>query len=64
MCSEIRKPSVIHLYEQEVAKLKQNSSFPITKQIFMNAQDIGFAKIYLLILERSPEKLVGAVVMK
>lgn len=61
---KFESPSVVHLYEQEVAKLKQNPSFPIIKQIFKNSQSIGFAKTCLLILGRSPEKLVGAVVMK
>ncbi|MGE8080270.1 hypothetical protein [Peribacillus loiseleuriae] len=60
---KFESPSVVHLYEQGVAKFKQNPSFPIIKQIFTNAQDIGFAKICLMI-GRSSEKLVGAVIMK
>ncbi|AOH53414.1 hypothetical protein ACQKGI_18750 [Peribacillus muralis] len=57
-------PSVSNLYIEEVQKLKNDPDFQILLQIFSQSKNIGFAKISMLVLGKSPESLLGASTIK
>ncbi|PJN91520.1 hypothetical protein [Bacillus sp. mrc49] len=61
---EFVTPSVIDLYKEEVQKLKNDPDFHILLQIFTNSKNIGYAKISMLVLGKSPESLLGASTIK
>ncbi|MCD7036693.1 hypothetical protein LRR81_20800 [Metabacillus sp. GX 13764] len=52
------KPSIIALYENEVAKLTADANFKKLQNILTNS--CGYTKISRLSLGQSPESLVGA----
>ncbi|KWW18224.1 MULTISPECIES: hypothetical protein [Peribacillus] len=61
---EFVTPSVTDLYKEEVQKLKNDPDFHILLQIFTNSKNIGYAKISMLVLGKSPESLLGASTIK
>ncbi|MDW7616060.1 hypothetical protein SC499_15325 [Peribacillus simplex] len=61
---EFVMPSVIRLYIEEVQKLKDDPSFQVLHQTFSQYKNIGYAKISMLVLGKSPESLLGASCIK
>ncbi|MGE7763148.1 hypothetical protein [Peribacillus sp. NPDC097895] len=57
---EFVMPSVIHLYREEVQKLKDDPNIPVLLHAFSQNKNIGYAKISMLVLGKSPESLLGA----
>jgi hypothetical protein len=57
-------PSVLSMYKRELSKLKIDPQFYLVKQLFSNYESIGYAKICLLILDRTPNSLVGPTSIK
>jgi hypothetical protein len=52
--------SVLRLYKKELEKLKYDHDSQVLKQFFSEFKQIGYAKISLLVLGKTPESLVGA----
>ncbi|MGE6379255.1 hypothetical protein [Peribacillus muralis] len=61
---EFVTPSVSNLYIEEVQKLKNAPDFQILLQVFSQSKNLGFAKISMLVLGKSPESLLGASTIK
>ncbi|WP_285768735.1 hypothetical protein [Peribacillus sp. SI8-4] len=61
---EFVTPSVTNLYIEEVKKVKDDPDFHILVQIFSESRNIGYAKISMLVLGKSPESLLGASTIK
>ncbi|MFP3510321.1 hypothetical protein SB775_11800 [Peribacillus sp. SIMBA_075] len=61
---EFVMPSVIRLYLEEVQKLKNDPNFQVLHQTFSQYKSIGYAKISMLVLGKSPESLLGASCIK
>lgn len=61
---EFVMPSVITLYKVEVQKLKDDPNIEVLRQTFSQNENIGFAKISMLVLGKSPESLLGASYIK
>lgn len=57
-------PSVIGLYIEEVQKLKADPNIQVLLQTFSQIKNIGYAKISMLVLGKSPESLLGASYIK
>ncbi|MEK5393207.1 MULTISPECIES: hypothetical protein [Heyndrickxia] len=56
--------SVLRLYKKELQTLKDDIDFPVLKKTFINIKGIGYSRISLLILGNSPERIVGAPIIK
>jgi hypothetical protein len=56
--------SVLTMYKRELNTLKIDPQFYLVKQLFSNYESIGYAKICLLILDRTPNSLVGPTSIK
>ncbi|MGV3466872.1 MAG: hypothetical protein ACO1OT_16470 [Heyndrickxia sp.] len=56
--------SVLRLYKKELQSLKDDIDFPAIKHIFSTLKGIGYSRISLLILGNTPEKMVGAPIIK
>ncbi|KIL45056.1 hypothetical protein [Jeotgalibacillus soli] len=56
--------SVLRLFKKEVQKLKDDRDFQVLKQTFSEHKSIGYSKISLLLLEMTPESLVGTSSIK
>ncbi|MBY0095992.1 hypothetical protein [Mesobacillus maritimus] len=56
--------SVLNMYKKELSALTKDPQFFLVKQLFSNYQRIGYAKICLLILDRTPNSLVGPTSIK
>ncbi|WP_404332925.1 hypothetical protein [Mesobacillus maritimus] len=56
--------SILNMYKRELDALKKDSQFYLVKQLFSNYESIGYAKICLLILDRTPTSLVGPTSIK
>ncbi|PKR85029.1 hypothetical protein [Heyndrickxia camelliae] len=56
--------SVLRLYKKELQNLKDDIDFPVIKRIFSTMKSIGYSRISLLILGKSPETIVGAPIIK
>jgi len=56
--------SVLSLYQHEVQILKNNPNFQLVTHLFTEFEPIGYAKICLLILNRTPTSLVGPTSIK
>jgi hypothetical protein len=61
---EFVMPSVIELYIEEVQKLKDDPNIQVLLQTFSQNKNIGYAKISMLVLGKSPESLLGASCIK
>ncbi|MEB2490891.1 hypothetical protein P9443_22735 [Peribacillus frigoritolerans] len=61
---EFVMPSVIELYIEEVQKLKDDPNIQVLLQTFSQSKNIGYAKISMLVLGKSPESLLGASCIK
>jgi hypothetical protein len=61
---EFVMPSVIRLYIEEVQKLKDDPNIQVLLQTFSQNKNIGYAKISMLVLGKSPESLLGASSIK
>ncbi|MFJ7510971.1 hypothetical protein ACIQW7_16075 [Peribacillus simplex] len=61
---EFVMPSVIGLYIEEVQKLKDDPNIQVLLQTFSQNKNIGYAKISMLVLGKSPESLLGASYIK
>lgn len=61
---EFVMPSVIRLYIEEVQKLKDDPNIRVLLQTFSQNKNIGYAKISMLVLGKSPESLLGASSIK
>ncbi|WHY57400.1 hypothetical protein [Peribacillus simplex] len=61
---EFVMPSVIGLYIEEVQKLKDDPNIQVLLQTFSQIKNIGYAKISMLVLGKSPESLLGASYIK
>ncbi|MFD6209890.1 hypothetical protein [Peribacillus sp. NPDC060253] len=61
---EFVMPSVIHLYIEEVQKLKDDPNIPVLLQAVSQNKNIGYAKFSMLVLGKSPESLSGASYIK
>ncbi|MGE7185997.1 hypothetical protein ACQKKK_19025 [Peribacillus sp. NPDC006672] len=61
---EFVMPSVIRLYIEEVQKLKDDPNFQVLLQTFSQYKNVGYAKISMLVLGKSPESLLGASSIK
>ncbi|MFE4707855.1 hypothetical protein [Peribacillus simplex] len=61
---EFVMPSVIGLYIEEVQKLKDDPDIQVLLQTFSQFKNIGYAKISMLVLGKSPESLLGASYIK
>lgn len=61
---EFVMPSVIGLYIEEVQKLKDDPNIQVLLQTFSQNKIIGYAKISMLVLGKSPESLLGASCIK
>lgn len=55
--------SVLHLYQQEVQKLKDHSDIDQLTQVMQKHKDINDSKIFLLTLGAKPELLQGSAIM-
>ena len=56
--------SVLDLYQQEIQKFKDMPDSEEVLKLFAAYQSIGYAKLSLLVLGKSPESLLGALVIK
>lgn len=56
--------SVLDLYQQEIQKFKDMPDSEEVLKLFATYQSIGYAKLSLLVLGKSPESLLGALVIK
>jgi len=56
--------SVLRLYKKELQSLKDDIDFPVIKRIFSTLKGIGYSRISLLILGKTPENIVGAPIIK
>jgi len=56
--------SVLDLYHQEIQNFKEMPDSAEVKKLFAAYQEIGYAKLSLLVLGKSPESLLGALVIK
>jgi hypothetical protein len=61
---EFVMPSIIELYIEEVQKLKDDPNIQVLLQTFSQSKNIGYAKISMLVLGKSPESLLGASCIK
>ncbi|MFY0800876.1 hypothetical protein [Peribacillus frigoritolerans] len=61
---EFVMPSIIELYIEEVQKLKGDPNIQVLLQTFSQSKNIGYAKISMLVLGKSPESLLGASCIK
>ncbi|MBT2718381.1 hypothetical protein [Bacillus sp. ISL-57] len=61
---EFVMPSIIELYIEEVQKLKDDPNIQVLLQTFSQSKSIGYAKISMLVLGKSPESLLGASCIK
>ncbi|MGE7906861.1 hypothetical protein ACQKNS_20935 [Peribacillus sp. NPDC094092] len=61
---EFVMPSVIGLYKEEVQKLKDDPNIQVLLRTFSQIKNIGYAKISMLVLGKSPESLLGASYIK
>ncbi|MEP9407449.1 hypothetical protein ABKP09_14105 [Peribacillus frigoritolerans] len=61
---EFVMPSIIELYIEEVQKLKDDPNIQVLLQTFSQSKNIGYAKISMLVLSKSPESLLGASCIK
>ncbi|MFF2501208.1 hypothetical protein [Peribacillus sp. NPDC058075] len=61
---EFVMPSVIGLYIEEVQKLKDDPNIQALLQTLSQNKNIGYAKISMLVLGKSPESLLGASSIK
>ncbi|MFJ7993523.1 hypothetical protein ACIQY5_15280 [Peribacillus frigoritolerans] len=61
---EFVMPSIIDLYIEEVQKLKDDPNIQVLLQTFSQSKNIGYAKISMLVLGKSPESLLGASCIK
>lgn len=61
---EFVMPSIIKLYIEEVQKLKDDPNIQVLLQTFSQSKNIGYAKISMLVLGKSPESLLGASCIK
>jgi hypothetical protein len=52
--------SVLRLYKKELQKLIDDIDSPILKDILADNKHIGYAKIFQLVLGKSPESLIGS----
>lgn len=52
--------SVLRLYKRELQKVKEDPHFEVLKHIFSQFKNIGYAKLCLLVLGKSPESLIGS----
>ncbi|SDJ15270.1 hypothetical protein [Salimicrobium halophilum] len=55
--------SVLHLYQQEVQKLKDHPDIDQLTQVMQKHKDINDSKIFLLTLGAKPELLQGSQIM-
>ena len=62
--TEFVMPSIIELYIEEVQKLKDDPNIQVLLQTFSQSKNIGYAKISMLVLGKSPESLLGASCIK
>lgn len=56
--------SVLDLYQQEIQKFKDIPDSAEVLKLFAAYQSIGYAKLSLLVLGKTPESLLGALVIK
>jgi hypothetical protein len=56
--------SVLNMFKRELSALKKDPQFFLVKQLFSNYERIGYAKICLLILDRTPNSLIGPTSIK
>jgi hypothetical protein len=61
---EFVMPSIIELYIEEVQRLKDDPNIQVLLQTFSQSKNIGYAKISMLVLGKSPESLLGASCIK
>jgi hypothetical protein len=61
---EFIMPSVINLYKTEIQKLKADSNIHVLQRAFSNYESIGYAKLSMLALGKSPESLIGGSYIK
>lgn len=56
--------SVLDLYQQEIQKFKDLPDSAEVLKLFAAFKSIGYAKLSLLVLGKTPESLLGALVIK
>ncbi|WP_110926475.1 hypothetical protein [Bacillus massiliglaciei] len=61
---EFVMPSILSLYVREVEQLKCDPDITVLQQLFTECENIGYAKICMLVLGNTPESLLGTSYIK
>lgn len=56
--------SVLRLYKKELQSLKDDDNFTAVKHMITNMKSIGYSRISLLVLGKTPETIVGAPIIR
>ena len=61
---EYMKDSILTLYQKEVQKLTDHQDVDVVRQTLTKHREIGYPKLFLLILGAKPEMLKGSTIFK
>ncbi|ARI76131.1 hypothetical protein [Halobacillus mangrovi] len=61
---EYVKESILSLYQREVAKLKDHEDIQVVQERLRKHKNVGYPKLFLLILGAKPEMLKGSTIFK